>query len=87
MRNSTVLSASPTVPCLCFPAWRLQALLAGLGELLSWVGYVGAEVAVAPADAEKAIDRVSQAARYLVQVSGWVGAPGGSGCGCHELGF
>ncbi len=53
------------------PTPLLQALLNGLSELLAWVSYMGPEVCSEVAEAEKALDRVAQAARYIVQVCLW----------------
>lgn len=45
-----------------------QALQAGLAELRGWVAYVGGEWCCSAEDAETAIERVTQAARFLLQV-------------------
>ena len=55
--------------CPCFPHLTPpQALQAGLAELRGWVAYVGGEWCCGPEEAEAAIERVTQAARFLVQV-------------------
>lgn len=48
----------------------MQALQAGLVELRNWVAYMGGEWCCSPDEAESAIERITQAARYLVQVRG-----------------
>ncbi len=60
-----LLNALPTAPCHPTPP---QALQAGLAELRGWVAYVGGEWCCGPEEAEAAIERVTQAARFLVQV-------------------
>lgn len=51
----------------CCSVSAAKALLAGLAELMNWVGYMGAEVCGEVSETEKALDRVAQAARYIVQ--------------------
>ncbi|KAI7836877.1 hypothetical protein COHA_009277 [Chlorella ohadii] len=51
----------------CCSVSAAKALQAGLAELRGWVAYVGGEWCCGPEEAEAAIERVTQAARFLVQ--------------------
>ena len=67
----TPLACSPSVLLLPLLPPPLQALQAGLAELRGWVAYVGGEWCCGAEEAESAIERTTQAARYLVQVRQW----------------
>lgn len=45
-----------------------QALQVGLAELHGWVAHMGGEWCCSPEEAEAAVERVAQAAHFLVQV-------------------
>lgn len=51
--------------------------MAGLAELHDWVAYEDKEWVCRPEEAEAALERITQAARYLVQarLAGWRGRP------------
>lgn len=70
LTNSLLILALPPHNFLAtlVPHPSLQALQAGLAELRGWVAYVGGEWCCGPEEAEAAIERVTQAARFLVQV-------------------
>ncbi|KAI3425379.1 hypothetical protein D9Q98_009143 [Chlorella vulgaris] len=51
----------------CCSVSAAKALQAGLAELRGWAAYVGGEWCCSAEEAEGAIERVTQAARYLVQ--------------------
>lgn len=57
----------------CCSVSAAKALQAGLSELHAWVAYGGGQWCCGAQEAEAAIERVSQAARYLVQVWGMEG--------------
>lgn len=62
--------AEPCPPAPPLHGCAPQALQAGLAELRGWAAYVGGEWCCGAEEAEGAIERVTQAARYLVQVWG-----------------
>ena len=71
-RSRNLLQSADLTPHLLLPLLPLlQALQAGLAELRGWVAYVGGEWCCGAEEAESAIERTTQAARYLVQVRWW----------------
>ncbi|KAL4420012.1 hypothetical protein ABPG75_007110 [Micractinium tetrahymenae] len=51
----------------CCSVSAAKALMAGLAELRDWVAYEDKEAVCGPDEAEAALERITQAARYLVQ--------------------